>query len=349
MATNGFWTELRRLRSKRPKYVTSGERGRVFSAAMKQSEDLWVAAGDVSDSVSPMLMYYGLLQGATALSAANPAPTWKPIAGHGLSFPDPLGSFDAVPTLRQMRVTEAGRGFVQQLADFLSSPVLGEGVLLDQLVAALPYGPDPRPESIIPGPLTVANPRWGPLDRTLLLVGVPPLLVGEENLGVSSDDVALRDENGFYDWLSHYPALAGLGTPTAFGPVVASAVVRNRYELHVSWENLGQANTAEAYQAMSTPQYIRDMPNAVTGSILGSRTIFPALGTNTDSMHPLITWWTLLYAFSMLARYHPHRWVTLLDIDKSVDAIEVETCLRIAPNVVPMLLLREFQSLIESE
>ena len=35
---------------------------------------------------------------------------------------------------------------------------------------------------------------------------------------------------------------------------------------------------------------------------------------------PLMTWWLLLYSFSMLARYQPRKWVDLFDYDKSPHA-----------------------------
>src|SRR5262249_27152530 len=39
---------------------------------------------------------------------------------------------------------------------------------------------------------------------------------------------------------------------------------------------------------------------------------------------PLMTWWALLYAFSMLSRYEPRFWTRALNVDKSENAAYLE-------------------------
>jgi len=54
---------------------------------------------------------------------------------------------------------------------------------------------------------------------------------------------------------------------------------------------------------------------------------------------PLMTWWLLLYSFSILARYEPRRWVELLDLDKSEAAVSLQYLLEEALAALPHLVL----------
>ncbi len=54
---------------------------------------------------------------------------------------------------------------------------------------------------------------------------------------------------------------------------------------------------------------------------------------------PLMTWWALLYGLSMLARYHPARWVLALDPDASSEAVMFERVLGAAISAIPHLVL----------
>jgi YaaC-like Protein len=44
---------------------------------------------------------------------------------------------------------------------------------------------------------------------------------------------------------------------------------------------------------------------AMTRSYNGSLWLFPAAGTAGGSLHPLMSWWAVLYTLPMLARYQP--------------------------------------------
>ena len=52
-----------------------------------------------------------------------------------------------------------------------------------------------------------------------------------------------------------------------------------------------------------------------------------------------MTWWLLLYSFSILARYEPRRWAQLLDLDSSKAAVLIEYALEEALTVIPHLVL----------
>ena len=54
---------------------------------------------------------------------------------------------------------------------------------------------------------------------------------------------------------------------------------------------------------------------------------------------PLMTWWLLLYSFSMLARYQPRKWTDLLILDQPGCANQIRFALERAISVIPQLLI----------
>jgi hypothetical protein len=52
-----------------------------------------------------------------------------------------------------------------------------------------------------------------------------------------------------------------------------------------------------------------------------------------------MTWWILLYSFSIRAQYEPRRWVALLDLDKSEAAVSLRYVLEEALTALPHLVL----------
>jgi hypothetical protein len=54
------------------------------------------------------------------------------------------------------------------------------------------------------------------------------------------------------------------------------------------------------------------------------RWIIPCLPGNSKPLHSLSTWWAILYALSVLARYAPAKWIRMLDINSSPDAASIE-------------------------
>ena len=63
-----------------------------------------------------------------------------------------------------------------------------------------------------------------------------------------------------------------------------------------------------------------------------------SIGGDQQALHPLLAWWAILFALSMLARYQPDTWTDYLDVDKS-PAVPVETLLDRALLTCPELLL----------
>ncbi len=71
--------------------------------------------------------------------------------------------------------------------------------------------------------------------------------------------------------------------------------------------------------------------------IVGRRWLRPAIIGESPPPSPLVTWWVLLFALSMLARYHPVTWVQALNVDSSPVAVVLERAMRKAIDALPQL------------
>ena len=65
---------------------------------------------------------------------------------------------------------------------------------------------------------------------------------------------------------------------------------------------------------------------------------FPAPAQADKSIHPLMAWWAVLHALSMLARYQPTEWAGHIDVDRSPYAVPLENLLKTAMALIPALI-----------
>jgi hypothetical protein len=67
-----------------------------------------------------------------------------------------------------------------------------------------------------------------------------------------------------------------------------------------------------------------------------------AFPTIADGMtiHPSLSWWQILISLSMLARYQPNEWFTLIEVDKHQDAVPIESILTFCQQTLPEIALR---------
>jgi hypothetical protein len=70
----------------------------------------------------------------------------------------------------------------------------------------------------------------------------------------------------------------------------------------------------------------------------GSPALMPAWREGGGHLDPLLAWWVMLYALSMLARYRPVEWTRAIDVDKSPRAVWLEQLLDKALDAVPLQL-----------
>lgn len=74
--------------------------------------------------------------------------------------------------------------------------------------------------------------------------------------------------------------------------------------------------------------------------------IMPSLGNSGSPSHPLVTWWAILLALSLRARYEPAEWIGQdLNINANPAAAWLEEALDEAVDLMPSLLLDAMQKL----
>lgn len=74
------------------------------------------------------------------------------------------------------------------------------------------------------------------------------------------------------------------------------------------------------------------------------RWVFPGLGGSDLPLHPLLAWWALLFALSMIARYEPSSWTRHLDVDAEATAVKLESMLSLALDTCPQLILHAIRA-----
>jgi hypothetical protein len=271
------------------------------------------AAAATTAASRPLPLYYALAQGGRAVAAAY-APQ-SSLHGHGIRVPvlekDPLAT----------RVEPLTSGEFPAIATLTGSNALTAPVEVGALWAALPELS-----------LTADGERWPPALRVMpnhethelaVIQGVVDLVVPVDPVPQSRQELSA--------FLAHYPTLnQGWEVLTAVsGEFLTRATSRG---FGVLLRTTGEKrNVAEQNRVLDSvaPEYRHH----------DARWLRPALGPKDDQLSPLMTWWALLYAFSVFARYHPAEWTRLLDLDRSELAAPVEHALDEALAAVPHLLL----------
>lgn len=326
------WQMLRALRHRPPGRAGHGQRRATFDAALEQSEQLFAAAETVGVQSRPLLVFYGLSQAGRAIAAASTAVGnrgWK-LSGHGIRA---SGLADASSTgLAAVTVQDQASGSFIRLAEMLDAESLPEPT---RLGALWPMLPDLGRRFRLPGeggpvPLSVTSGGTGPSGPTdLTRVRVRPLPM-EVAAPAPADGSGVGWDAGKRDWpgerlavrqvLDQYPALAGsrfVGPPG--NPV------------GLTGDGLGGL-TAELDLPRDAEDRLVDIRNV--------RWAFPALHGTGSPQHPLLLWWALSYALSMLARYEPRVWADMVSISGSGDAAAIEHLLSQSLVALPELIHR---------
>lgn len=344
VGSESSWRLLRLMRAEPPGAASRGYRRRTFGAALEQSEQLWVASTAVGPAASPIILFYGLTQAARALSAARTAGSADGVAGHGLRLLRPEIPDRTMPTLDAFLVRDEGRGFIQQVAGLLGSPTIPRDTSLAALLCSLPQHQDlllgDRPESV---PLRIAEGSYSShrnevLEEISVRLGPLPdhLVRSRQEGGYTHMLPPNADELG--QWLGGYPRLAPLGTPVAVEHVHPGQrdddwTVQARWALEPPLDMLARMRWCVDRMDLPDAPYRDGIPQ--------SGVVLPGLAGNASALHPLITWWIVLYAFSMLARYYPRIWSDLLDVDRSTHAVPTAAALETAQSVVPSLIVEQ--------
>jgi hypothetical protein len=314
------WFGLRARRFSLParsKLSETNARAQTFAAAMTQFEEQYSAAKVVTEFTRPLNLYYGLAQAGMAIAAAHAPDPWS-FSRHGLR----LGNRNA--ELTDMTIGPEGEGGFQRVAAAVGSPVLTAPVSLGALWASLPglseVGPLSGSASPLPIPLLSSESlsRWP--QATLFL---------PDNMPTERPAWLER----FDEIRAAYPGAAECAIPAEGDPISPPDSPGDKWAVDVRWP------AQDASKDMSVEELGVFFDNiAPAYRYRSDRYLRPAIDGNTPPSS-LMTWWLLLYSFSILARYEPRRWTKLLDPDKTETAVLLQYALAEALTAVPHLVL----------
>lgn len=326
------WAEIRALRADPPGMAQNGPRKTVFSAALHQAEELFRSSEGLGPASRPINIFYGLSQATRALAAAgvHDKHAWQ-LRGHGITHHKGLDR--ALSSISFMQTPDA-RGAYTTLASLLGNSAPEEPVLLVDALAALPHFPTGGSWTDLVRPLSYRHQPQG-LDGAFFVhsksffvqtAGWP-----EPPSSASSDLLSMR--RWAREYLDDYfPVLAtGRPLPDEYQTIQneqGSRVITLKFE---SDESFGSNWQREIL--------VRDL-----GTEYGEYAFsFPRFSGLQQPHHPLLIWWAALWCFSMLSRYEPSRWSSVIDVDSSKDAVGIEILLEDSLDMVPALVLRELK------
>jgi hypothetical protein len=336
-----IWLGLRArrfsLREGNSKLESSSARRKTLSAAMEQFEEQMTAAKAVTAATRPINLYYGLAQAGMAIAAVHATQQWSWIR-HWLKI------VDAAPGLPEICIQPSGDGGFQRVSDAMDSPQISGPVSIDALWSSLPdlggqlrfrgsraalpllVSPDSSSRSTT---VIIRNPQ-GPTTR---IERPSRTFAATVYIPKPIPDVALQKE-WLEEFLGTYPSLTGwMLSEDEDSPL--NSIDDRQCKVKLKWRNFKPDETLSWEEFNDTfdcivPRY----------RYRGDRYALPAVEPNGAAPpSPLMTWWLLLYAFSILARYQPRKWVDLLDLDHSEYAAYLQFALDEAMTAIPHLVL----------
>jgi hypothetical protein len=307
----------------------------VFCAALEQAEQLFAAAEAVGDATRPILLFYGLSQAGRAIAAASTGvdSNHYRLSGHGIA----VTNLDQRAPLHELVVIDKEKGSFTHLAPPLRSGTLPAGATLGEIWASIPSLLGYWPGGTRPyfPPL-----RFEPF-RFMGFSGTRQELVAWIH-GLPAD-LLLADNQAeaVTSFLAHYPTLAG----SAQSHLIPDGLPADDWQAGAR-KALRAWPSSTPPDGTAIPNFLSDDAELRTLPYLGDgdRWVFPALGGADIPLHPLLAWWALLYALSMLARYEPASWTSALDVDEQSTAVTLQGALSLALDTCPQLILHAIRA-----
>ena len=287
-------------------------RRKTYNAALEQFEELLHAARTVGPASRPLPLFYALGQASRAIVAAHG--DQPDITSHGLAEDRTVQPED----LLQRRIYRAprkdGSDAFGAVARATGSGDLKHGAEIGALWAALP--------SSYRVPVESWQPEW----RLALDVQTGVLAPqADEGLGLAvislGGNPLVPAFDVFHD--RRYPTL----------PPNAKGGLRGGRELKAgSWI----ADVAIPTDGDEDEDALLDRvaPKVYDGE---DRALIPSLPGESGLLSPLMLWWALLFALSIIARYHPGPWSSALAVENSKQAVPLEAILAKAIDQLPPL------------
>lgn len=323
------WRTIRTVRADIPARFAktlTGERKAVFHTALEQAQQQFAAAANIGYESRSLNLFYGLAQAGRALAACSDSlrknhgdemnKQWQGKA-HGLSIDRTIPANKDVWHVRLAYEPNPLDSF-SRASIALNSPTDMGSAELGALAAQLPeFTTEFRGFKEWATYLPLSNGIWnapnGHLPATL-------------HLGLWGYDGSIREEE-IRTYLDRYPVLEGL-------------------ELRASDDgSIYTDQTPPIPYVIIPPERVhirgdRIMLNGEMTYVAGLRMASATIGQSSEAMQPLAVWWSILFAFSILARYHPKAWTEILSLTTNPAASEVEFLLDAAVASVPELLAR---------
>lgn len=314
------WRRIRNLRAAPPTTIQSvlesgPGRADAFHTGLEQSEQLFRAASRVERESRPLLLFYGLGQAGRAISAASGALNAEDRAwassGHGLKVErlaswQPSGLWAAEIRVRPGKRDLFSRSSIAlgSAQDLIRVPLGDLAANIAEFIAEFP-SPVSANHLLHLESMHLPAQTSTPHQPVAFPVRVPTGL----------DDVEAFIHR--YPVLADYPLLClEDGRPAVdHNGLHLLQVPASDFDWH---GRRGELRGRQMYR--------------------GSAVAVAALGGSRAPVHPLMVWWMLLYALSMLARYEPSKWHDVLDIRTSSIWSQVEYLQDRALDSVPDLL-----------
>lgn len=346
-----IWRELRGLRVRPPGAASNDpNRASTFQSSLEQAQQFMAAAEGAGYATRPLQLFYALSQGGRAIAAvskflpveilvpdkqndgamkAHDVP-WQ-LKGHGITAPH-----TSVNRVDKIIIQAGWTGLMPGVALALGVECLrpDEKIKIGDIWPALPESSSvPLATQSDRRALSIASvTRWArdlPNCNKILIGNIP----WSVRLHCREDQLKVKD------FLSHYPSLADCEYP---------------YENHepMGWEpapsNLAVAPVFWGKAGEEFPDLLQATRESKGIRYRGKEDwwIFPRIGGMTSPLHPIMAWWAVLFALSMMARYEPASWSKLIGIDRSMDANAIEHILDQALRVIPVLILEAITGLI---
>jgi hypothetical protein len=336
------WQEIRALRAAPVGHAAKDpERRAVFTAALRQAEELAVATDVSGIATKPLPLYYCLSQGLRAVAAAREdADNWR-VFGHGATVRPVDEILEAVitpnPAVKE-RTRDALTIMQPNEDDRLRKPMS-----LGQLWRACPGTPEIADRfTDAPAPLRlhqsnrqdVLNPVEGAGQVEYAVEGLSADLTDEKIAGV----------------LKQYPTLSGwLPSRDLVGSGSARAYVTDRTQVTYNpeygfvlpqterWMVNAPVLRWPAEDEHGDALAFKDLAPIAIASDERQRLALPAIG-GCQRPHFLPLWLALLLALSSVARYEPAVWTASIDPDSSALAVPIEKLCEEAEGLVARVL-----------
>ncbi|OEV10905.1 hypothetical protein AN218_15460 [Streptomyces nanshensis] len=275
------------------------------------------------------MLFYGLSQAGRAIAACAPVPNDKcRLNGHGISATQ-LDQSDVGSVIVKDK-GKAGAESFTQVAEILGSRSLpDEARLADVWAAILEVSLWPLQSTT--HPQLAINRETYQVDASTLQAMVSGLPGDLQN----HEDPTDR-EQALSAWLSDYPALKGYRFRSTGAIPDSGPESWNERQGTIGCRLIWDVGHGEDVAERKFDEIAPWKGRSLTDS---ERAIHARLGGDDRQLHPLLAWWAVLFALSMLARYQPGQWTMQIDVNRSKDSVAIEYLLDSALATVPELIL----------